>query len=52
MTTWSSGNPNAKSKSSLPDTPNVEVFYDTSLKTTIRATLGGSLIGGTKALDA
>jgi hypothetical protein len=52
MTTWSSGNPNAKSKSSLSGTPNVKVFYDISLGTTIRATHGGSLIGGTKALGA
>jgi hypothetical protein len=33
-------------------TPVSKWFYDTSLSTTTRAARGGSLIGGTKTLDA
>jgi hypothetical protein len=51
MMTWSSGNPNTKSKNPLPGVPNVEVVYDTSSETTTRVACGGSLIGGTKTLD-
>jgi hypothetical protein len=45
-------NSNAESKSPLPGVPNVEVVCDTSPRTTTRVAHGGSLIGGTKALDA
>jgi hypothetical protein len=48
----SSGNPHVKSKSPLPSMPNIELIYDTSPRTTTRAARRGSLIGGTKALDA
>jgi hypothetical protein len=46
MTTWSSGNPNVKSKSPLPGAPNVKVVYDTSPGTATRAACGGSLMEG------
>jgi hypothetical protein len=46
MTTWSSGNLNTKNKSPLHGMSNVEVVYDTSLETTIRAARGGSLMEG------
>jgi hypothetical protein len=46
MTTWSSRNRNTKSKSPIPDTPNVEVVYDTSLGTPTGAACGGSLMEG------
>jgi hypothetical protein len=46
MMTWSSRNPNAKSKSSLPVVPNIEVVYDTSPGTSTRAARGGSLMEG------
>jgi hypothetical protein len=46
MTTWSSENPNVKSKSPLPDAPNIEVVYDTSPGTTTRATHKGLLFEG------
>jgi hypothetical protein len=45
-------NSNIKNKSPLPVTPNIKVVYDTSPRTTTRVDRGGSLIGGTKALDA
>jgi hypothetical protein len=51
VTTWSSGNPNAKSKNPLPRAPNVEVVYDISPGTTTRVAREGSLIEGTKTLD-
>jgi hypothetical protein len=44
-------NSNIKSKSPLPGTRNVKVVYDTSTGTTTRVAHGGSLIGGTKALN-
>jgi hypothetical protein len=46
MMTWSSGNPNAKSKSPLLDMPNIEMVYDTSPRTTTRAAHRGSLMEG------
>jgi hypothetical protein len=46
MMTWSSRNPNAKSKSPLLGVPNVEVVYDISPGTTIRVAHGGSLMEG------
>jgi hypothetical protein len=45
-------NSNVKSKSPIPDVPNVKVVYDTFPETTTRVAHGGSLIGETKALDA
>jgi hypothetical protein len=45
-------NPNVKNKIPLPGTPNVEVVYDTSHRTTTRVSHRGSLIGGTMALNA
>jgi hypothetical protein len=45
-------NSNTKSKSPLPGAPNVKVVYNTSPRITTRVERGGSLIGGTKALDA
>jgi hypothetical protein len=45
-------NSNAKSKSPLPGVPNVKVVYDISLETTTIVAHRGSLIGGTRALDA
>jgi hypothetical protein len=45
-------NSNVKIKSPLPGTINIEVVCDTSPGTTARVAHGGSLIGGTKALDA
>jgi hypothetical protein len=44
MMTCSSGNLNTKSKSPLPDVPNVEMVYDTSSETTTRAAHGGLLL--------
>jgi hypothetical protein len=44
--TWSSGNANTKSKSFLPDAPNIEVIYDTFHRTTTRATHEGLLMEG------
>jgi hypothetical protein len=52
MMAWSSGNLNIKSKKTLPGAPNVKVVYDTSPETTTRVARKGSLIRGTKALDA
>jgi hypothetical protein len=45
-------NSNVKRKSPLHGMPNVKVVCDTSLGTTTRAVHRGSLIRGTKALDA
>jgi hypothetical protein len=44
ITTWSSENPNVKSKSPLPGAPNIEVVYDTFPETTTRAVRVGSLM--------
>jgi hypothetical protein len=51
MTIWSSGNPNAKSKTPLPGASNVEVVYDIFPRTTTRVACEGLFIGGTKTLD-
>jgi hypothetical protein len=45
-------NSNVKSKRPFAGAPNVKVVYDTSPITNTRAAREGSLIGGTKALNA